>query len=109
VVEDDRAVLGAGQPGAHQRVRRVERLLGPGDRLAELPVAPALDVAGGVDAVAERRAAGRDVLEEAPRDHVVGVALGRARELSVLPDGGETARRALRVDGAEQRGAAIRC
>ena len=78
----------AGQPGAHQAVGGVEWLLGPGDRLAELPVALALDVAGGVDAIAERRAAGRDVLEEPPRDHVVGVALRRARELSVLADGG---------------------
>ena len=41
-----------------------------------------VDVAGRVDAVAERRAAGRDVLEEVPRDHVVGVALRRARQLS---------------------------
>jgi hypothetical protein len=101
-------VARAGQPGAHQAVGRVERLLGPGDRLAELPVALALDVAGGVDAVAERRAAGRDVLEEPPRDHVVGVALRRARELSVLADGGQTASRALGVDGAEQGGTAIR-
>ena len=98
----------AGQPGAHQAVGRVERLLGPGDRLAELPVALALDVARGVDAIAKGRAAGRDVLEEAPRDHVVGVALRRARELSVLADGGKTARRALGVDDAEQRGTAIR-
>ena len=97
----------AGQPRPHQAVGRVERLLGPGDRLAELPVALALDVAGGVDAIAERRAAGRDVLEEPPRDHVVGVALCRARELSVLGDGGKTARRALRVDCAEQRGTAV--
>jgi hypothetical protein len=100
-------VARAGQPGAHQARGRVERLLGPGDRLAELPVALALDVAGGVDAIAERRAAGRDVLEEPPRDHVVGVALRRARELSVLADGGKAARRALRVDGAEQRGTAV--
>ena len=102
-------MLGAGQPGADQRVGRVERLLRPGDRLAELPVALARDVAGGVDAVAEGRAAGRDVLEEAPRDHVVGVALGRARELSALADGHETARSALRVDSAEQGGTAIWC
>ena len=98
----------AGQPGAHQAVGRVERLLGPGDRLAELPVALARDVAGGVDTIAERGAAGRDVLEEAPRDHVVGVALGRARELPALADDGKTARRALGVDDAEQRGTAIR-
>ena len=77
-------MAGAGQPRAHEAVGRVERLLGPGDRLAELPVAAALDVAGGLDAVAERRAAGRDVLEEAPRDHVVGVALRGARELRAL-------------------------
>jgi hypothetical protein len=102
-------VARAGQPRAHQAVGRVERLLGPGDRLAELPVAPAGDVAGGVDTIAERRAAGRDVLEEPSRDHVVGVALGRARELRALADGGQTARRALDVDGADQRGAAIRC
>jgi hypothetical protein len=101
-------VAWAGQPGAHQAVGRVERLLGPGDRLAELPVALALDVAGGVDAIAEGRAAGRDVLEEAPRDHVVGVTLRRARELFVLADGGQTASRALGVDGAEQRATAIR-
>jgi hypothetical protein len=99
----------AGQPGTHQAVGRVERLLGPGDRLAELPVALAPDVAGGVDAIAERRAAGRDVLEEAPRDHVVGVALSRARQLSVLADGAKTAGRALGVDGAQERGTAIRC
>ena len=98
----------AGQPGAHEALGRVERLLGPGDRLAELPVALALDVSGGADAIAERRAAGRDVLEEPPRDHVVGVALGGARELSALAHQGQTARRALGVDGAEQRGAAIR-
>jgi hypothetical protein len=101
-------VARAGQPGAHEAVGRVERLLGPGDRLAELPIALARDVAGGVDAIAERRAAGRDVLEEAPRDHVVGVALRRARELSALADDGKTARRALGVDDAEQRGTAIR-
>jgi hypothetical protein len=101
-------VARAGQPRADQAVGRVEGLLGPGDRLAELPVALALDVAGGVDAIAERRAAGRDVLEEAPRDHVVGVALGRARELSVLTDGGKAAGQALGVDGAQQRGAAVR-
>jgi hypothetical protein len=101
-------VARAGQPGAHQAVGRVERLLGPGDRLAELPVALTLDVPGGVDAIAERGAAGGDVLEEAPRDHVVGVALRRARELSALADGGKTARRALGVDDAEQRGTAIR-
>jgi hypothetical protein len=94
-------VAWAGQPGAHQAVGRVERLLGPGDRLAELPVALALDVAGGVDAIAEGRAAGRDVLEEAPRDHVVGVTLRRARELFVLADGGQTASRALGGAGAE--------
>ena len=63
-VEDDRAVARAGEPGAHEARGRVERLLGPGDRLAELPVAAARDVAGRLDAVAERRAAGRDVLEE---------------------------------------------
>jgi hypothetical protein len=101
-------VFRAGQPGAHERVGRVERLLGPGDGLAELPVALALDVAGGVDAIAERRAAGRDVLEEPPRDHVVGVPLGRARELAALADRGQTASRALGVDGAQQRGASIR-
>jgi hypothetical protein len=102
-------VARAGQPGAHQAAGRVERLLGPGDRLAELPVAAALDVPGGVDAVAERRAAGRDVLEEPPHDHVVGVPLCRARELCALADRGKIARRALGVDGAEQRGTAIRC
>jgi hypothetical protein len=101
-------VARAGQPGAHQAVGRVERLLGPRDRLAELPVALTFDVAGGVDPIAERGAARRDVLEEAPRDHVVGVALRRARELSALADGGKTARRALGVDDAEQRGTAIR-
>ena len=102
-------MAGAGQPRAHQAVGRVEWLLGPGDRLAELPIAPTRDVAGGVDAIAERRAAGRDVLEEPPRDHVVGVSLGRARELSALADGRKTARRALGVDGAQQGGTAIRC
>jgi hypothetical protein len=59
-------------------------------------------------AVAQGRATGRDVLEEVPRDHVVGVALGRAYELRALAHGGEIAGRALGVDGAEQRGAAIR-
>jgi DNA helicase II / ATP-dependent DNA helicase PcrA len=97
----------AGEPGAHEARGRVERLLGPRDGLAELPVAPALDVAGGDDAVAEGRAAGGDVLEEVARDHVVGVALRGARELRALLHEGQIARRALRVDGAEQRGTAI--
>ena len=99
---------GAGQPRAHEAVGRVERLLGPRDRLAELPVVTGRDVAGRLDPIAERRAAGRDMAEEAPHDHVVGVALRRARELSALADHGQTARRALGVDAAEQRGAAIR-
>ena len=98
----------AAEPRAHEGGGRVERLLGPGDRLAELPVAPAVDVAGGVHPIAERGAAGRDVLEELPRDHVVGVALRRARQLRALAHQGEIAGRALGVDDAEQRGSAIR-
>jgi hypothetical protein len=100
-------VAGAGQPRAHEAVGRVERLLGPGDRLAELPVAATLDVAGGLNAVAEGRAAGGDVLEEASRDHVVGVPLRGTRELRALLDDRETAGRALGVDGADERGTAI--
>jgi DNA helicase-2/ATP-dependent DNA helicase PcrA len=47
------------------------------------------------------------VLEEATRDHVVGVPLRGARELRALLDEGQIAGRALGVDGAEQRGTAI--
>jgi hypothetical protein len=101
-------VAGAGQPRLHEGRGRVERLLGPGDRLAELPVAAVGDVARRLDAVAERRPTRRHVLEEPPRDHVVGVALGRARELRALAHGRQAAGRALRVDGAEQRGTAVR-
>jgi ATP-dependent DNA helicase UvrD/PcrA len=47
------------------------------------------------------------VLEEAPRDHVVGVALRGARELRALLHERQIAGRALGVDGAEQGGTAI--
>jgi hypothetical protein len=100
-------MLGAAEPGAHEAGGRVERLLGPRDRLAELPVAAPLDVAGRVHAVAERRAARRHVHEEVPGDHVVGVALRGARQLGTLAHGRQVAGGALRVDHAEQRGAAI--
>jgi hypothetical protein len=100
-------MLGAAEPGAHEAGGRVERLLGPRDRLTELPVAPAVDVAGGVHAIAERRAARGDVLEEVTRDHVVGVALRRARELRAPVHQRQAAGRALRVDDAEQRRTAI--
>jgi hypothetical protein len=47
------------------------------------------------------------VLEEAPCDHVVGVALRRGGQLGALAHRGQIASRALRVDRAEQRGTAI--
>jgi hypothetical protein len=97
----------AGEPRAHEGRGGVERLLGPGDRLAELPVAPAAHVAGRTHAIAERRAAGRDVGEEAPRDHVGRVALRGLGELLALRDGRQAASRACAVDRAEQRGARI--
>jgi hypothetical protein len=100
-------VAGARQPRGHEAAGRVQRLLGPGDRLAQLPVAAVGDVARRGHAIAEGRAAGRDVAEELADDHVVGVALRRFGELSALAHEGKTARRALRVDGAEQRGTAI--
>jgi hypothetical protein len=106
-VEEDRAVRRAGQPRAHEARGGVERLLGPGDRLAELPVAPAAHVASRAHAFAERRAAGRDVGEEAPGHHVGRVALRGARELLALGDGGQAALRALGVDRAQQRGADV--
>jgi hypothetical protein len=70
------------EPRAHQPSGAVERLLGPPDRLAEVPVGSAGRVAGGLHAVAERGAAWRDVSQVPTGDHVVG---GEG-ELSVLAD-----------------------
>jgi hypothetical protein len=97
----------AGEPGAHEARGGVERLLGPGDRLAELPVAAPAHVPGRGDAIAEGRAARRDVPEEVARDHVGGVALCGLAELLALLDGDQPARRALVVDGAQERCARV--
>jgi hypothetical protein len=97
----------AGQPRADEARGGVERLLGPGDRLAELPVAAAAHVARRADALAERRAAGRHVREEAPGHHVHRVALRGPRELLALRDGRKAALRALGVDRAEERDARV--
>jgi hypothetical protein len=98
----------AGQPRAHERRGSVERFLGPGDRLAQLPVAAAAHVPGRAHAIAERRAARGDVGEEAPGHHVGRVPLGGARELLALLDGGQAAGGPLGVDRAQQRGADVR-
>ena len=97
----------AAQPCLHELVRGVEGILRPGDRLAELPRGAAGHVAGRAHPLRERRAAGGDVGEERARDHVVGVALGGEGELRAVADGSETARAALGVDDAQQRGAPV--
>ena len=95
------------EPGGHEARWAVERDLRPGERFAEAPVAAAAQVAGRTHAIAQRRAAGRDVGEELAGDHVGGVPLGGSGELGVLADDRQAARRTLGVDDAEQRGTPV--
>jgi hypothetical protein len=96
------------QPRLDELGRGVQRVLRPGDGLAERPCAAVAHVAGGEHALGQRRAAGGDVGEERARDHVVGVTLSGEGELRALADRGQTARAALGADDAQQRGAAVR-
>jgi hypothetical protein len=96
------------QPRLDELGGGVQRVLRPGDGLAERPCAAVADVAGGEHPLGQRRAARGDVGEERARDHVVGVALRGEGELRALADRGQTARAALGADDAQQRGAAVR-
>jgi hypothetical protein len=97
----------AGEPRAHEVGGGVERLLGPGDRLAEGPVGSPVHVAGDIDTLAQGRPVRRDVGEVPAHDHVVGVALGGDGELGVLANDGQPVRCALSADRAHQGGTAI--
>jgi hypothetical protein len=94
-----------GKPRGYEVGGAVQRVLGPADRLAELPVGPPGHIARDRHPVAQRQAVGRDVVEVPPDDHVVGVALRGDGELSALADRRQPACDALGTDHAQHGGA----
>src|SRR3954451_12866656 len=98
-VEDDGAMARRVHPRGDDRLRARELALAPGDVLAEGVVVVA-DVAGAARAVGDGAGEGRDVSEEAVRDHVRAVALGGFAQLAAGMQRGEPVGGAPGVDEA---------
>jgi hypothetical protein len=100
--EDVAAVAAAVHPRRHHRARRRQRTLAPADVLADHPVVAAVEIADRGQALDERGAIGRLVVEEGLRDHPLGVADRGAAEPDVGAQRAEPVRRPLRVDQAQR-------